>query len=120
MLSNSIARLWSAGTVYSGSTITLDGPMDWSSWGDAGDITFNSAVVLHGIVHVIIGDHNMIYTNVISGSGGLFLDFWNHAMVLSAVNTYTGPTIINGNGPQIALTGNGSIFEQLADFLRRQ
>jgi hypothetical protein len=106
MLSNSIARLWSAGTVYNGSTITLDA-MDWSSWGDAGDITLDSAVALKGIVHIIIGDHNMVYTNVISGSGGLFLDYWNHAMVLSAVNTYTGPTIINQ--PQIVLTGNGSI-----------
>ena len=107
MRSNSIARLWSAGTVYNGSTITLDA-MDWSSWGDPGDITFDSAVVLNGIVHVIIGDHNMVYTNSISGSGGLFLDYWNHAMILSASNTYSGPTVIN-NGLQVNLTGNGSI-----------
>ena len=109
MHSNSIARLWSAGTVYSGNTITLDA-MDWSTWGDPGDITFDSAVVLNGIVHVIIGDHNTIYTNVISGSGGLFLDFWNHAMVLSASNTYSGPTIIN-DGLQVTLTGSGSISD---------
>jgi len=108
MLSNSIARLWSAGSVYSGSTITLDGPMDWSTWGDSSSaITINSAVVLNGIVRIIIGDHNTVYTNVISGSGGLFLHFWNSAMILSASNTYAGPTIIDG--PQIALTGNGSI-----------
>ena len=110
MLSNSIARLWSAGSVYSGSTITLDA-MDWSSWGDAGDITIDSAVVLNGVAHIIIGDHNLVYTNVISGPGGLFLDYWNHAMVLSAANTYTGPTIINANGPQLLLTGNGSIAQ---------
>jgi autotransporter-associated beta strand protein len=108
MRSNSIARLWSAGTVYNGSTITLDGPLDWSSWGDPGDITFNSAVVLNGLVHIIIGDHNMIYTNVLSGPGGLFLDYWNHAMILSASNTYSGPTIIN-DGLQVNLIGNGSI-----------
>ena len=107
MRSNSIARLWSAGTVYNGSTITLDA-MDWSSWGDPGDITFDSAVVLNGMVHIIIGDHNMVYTNVISGSGGLFLDYWNHAMILSASNTYSGSTVIN-NGLQVNLTGNGSI-----------
>jgi hypothetical protein len=82
--------------------------MDWSSWGDAGDITIDSAVVLNGIVHIIIGNHNMVYTNVISGSGGLFLDFWDHAMVMSASNTYTGPTTIN-DGLQVNLTGNGSI-----------
>ena len=108
MCSNSIARLWSAGTVYNGTTITLDGPLDWSSWGDPGDITFNSSVVLNGMVHIIIGDHNMIYTNVLSGPGGMFLDFWNHAMILSASNTYNGPTIIN-DGLQVTLTGNGSI-----------
>jgi len=110
MLTNSIARLWSAGTVYSGSTITLDGPMDWSTWGDPGDITIDSSVVLNGIVHVIIGDHNIVYTNVISGSGGYVMDFWNHAMILSADNTYTGPTIIN-DGLTLNLTGNGSISQ---------
>jgi autotransporter-associated beta strand protein len=110
MCSNSIARLWSANSVYNGSTITLDGQMDWSSWGDPGDITFDGTVVLNGLVHVIIGDHNMDYTNVISGSGGLFLDVWNHAMILSASNTYSGPTIIN-NGIQMNLIGNGSISQ---------
>jgi autotransporter-associated beta strand protein len=110
MLTNSIARLWSAGTIYSGTTITLDGPMDWSTWGDPGDITIDSSVVLNGIVHVIIGDHNIVYTNVISGSGGYIIDFWNHAMILSAVNTYTGPTVIN-DGLTLNLTGNGSISQ---------
>jgi hypothetical protein len=38
----------------------------------------------------------------------MFLDFWNHAMILSASNTYSGPTIIN-DGLQVTLAGNGSI-----------
>src|SRR5439155_11053410 len=33
---------------------------------------------------------------------------WNHQLVFSASNTYAGPTVI-GDGPQVALTGNGSI-----------
>jgi hypothetical protein len=90
--------------------------LDWSSWGDPGDITFNSSVVLNGMVHIIIGDHNMIYTNVLSGPGGLFLDFWNHAMILSASNTYSGPTIIN-DGLQVNLIGNGSIAGSSLIFL---
>jgi len=36
------------------------------------------------------------------------MDGWNHQMILSASNIYSGPTII-GDGPQVALTGNGSI-----------
>jgi len=50
----------------------------------------------------------MVYTNLISGVGGFVADAWNHQLVFSASNTYAGPTII-GDGPQVSLTGNGSI-----------
>jgi len=48
---------------------------------------------------------------VISGAGGFVEDVYNHAMILSAANTYTGPTVIgsDGNTPEVNLTGNGSI-----------
>lgn len=103
-----VANLWSAPSPFNGSNLILDEGAMWYSWGNSGDESINSAVTLNGVAHIAIGDHNMIYTNRISGPGGLLLDFWNHAMILSATNTYSGPTIIN-NGPQIALTGNGCI-----------
>ncbi|MEI9961027.1 MAG: hypothetical protein WDM76_07790 [Limisphaerales bacterium] len=68
----------------------------------------NSSIILNGVAHFALGDHNTIYTNLVSGPGGFVLDYWNHAVIFSAANTYSGPTIIN-NGPQVALTGNGSI-----------
>jgi hypothetical protein len=71
----------------------------------------NSAVILNGVVHFVIGDHTMAYTNVISGPGGFVEDYYNNNMLFSASNTYSGPTIIGsiGNKPEVALTGNGSI-----------
>ncbi|SPE58779.1 hypothetical protein SBV1_2830011 [Verrucomicrobia bacterium] len=53
----------------------------------------------------------MIYSNVISGPGGFVLDYYNNEMVMSASNTYSGPTIVgsSGNTPEVALAGNGSI-----------
>ena len=48
---------------------------------------------------------------MISGTGGFVLDYYNHAMVLSASNTYSGPTSIgsDGNSVEVSLVGNGSI-----------
>ena len=63
------------------------------------------------MAHIVNGDHFKIYTNIISGPGGFVMDYWNNGMVFSAVDTYTGPTIIgsSGNSPEVVLTGNGSI-----------
>jgi fibronectin-binding autotransporter adhesin len=107
------ALLWSAGTSYSGTSITLEDQANWESWGDPGDININSGVILNGVAHFVLGDHNVDYTNVISGSGGFVLSYWNHAIILSASNTYSGPTIIgsDGNNPEVMLTGNGSISQ---------
>jgi autotransporter-associated beta strand protein len=50
-------------------------------------------------------------TNVLSGPGGFLMEYWNHQVILTASNTYTGPTIINqgGNTMSVALSGDGSI-----------
>jgi autotransporter-associated beta strand protein len=101
--------LWaSPSPVITGSTVTLEENAQWDSWGDSTDEPINSAFVLNGVARFLIGDHNMFYTNLISGPGGFVADSWNHQIVLSASNTYAGPTVI-GNGPQVALTGDGSI-----------
>lgn len=105
---NGRVNLWTAPAPIVGSNLILDEGALWYAWSGSGPQTYGCAVTLNGVAHLLIGDHNRIYTNVISGPGGLLIENWNSQMVLSAVNTYSGPTII-ANGPQIALTGTGSI-----------
>jgi autotransporter-associated beta strand protein len=101
--SQSIANL-------TGSTITFENGGQFVSYSFSANQAVDSAIVLNGTALLTIGDHNIIYTNVISGPGGMVIEQYNHEMVFSAANTYTGPTIIN-SGPEIALTGSGSISQ---------
>jgi hypothetical protein len=106
-----IVYLWSAPSAFNGSNIILDDSAQWISSGATNDEPINSVITLNGVAHFTLSDHNMDYTNAISGSGGFVLDQSDHAVVLSASNTYAGPTIIGSvtNSPEVALTGNGSI-----------
>jgi hypothetical protein len=107
--SNGRVDLWTAPAPFNGGSIILDEGALWYSWGgSSSDEPVNSAVTLNGVARFLVGDHNIIYTNPISGPGGFVADAWNHQLVFSAANTYAGPTII-GDGPQVALSGNGSI-----------
>ena len=96
---------------FNGSSITFEDGVVWLTYGNTNNEVFNSAIILNGVAHFRIGDHNLIFTNVLSGAGGFLMEYWNHQMILSASNTYTGPTIINqgGNSLSVALSGNGSI-----------
>ena len=108
---SSVAHLTAPAGFY-GSSIVMEGGSTFKSYGNSGQTTpVDSAITLNGVVHFVIGDHYMDYTNVISGVGGFVEDYYNNEMVFSASNTYSGPTIIgsSGNTPQVALTGNGSI-----------
>jgi len=117
---NGSIHLLSGGQIYHytapagfyGSNIILEDGAQLISYGNTGATTpINSAITLNGVAHFVIGDHNMVYTNLISGTGGFVADYWNHQMVLSASNTYSGPTVISssGNSIAVALNGNGSI-----------
>ena len=81
------------------------------TYGGSGDQLISAAITLNGVAHFVIGDYNRTYTNLISGAGGFVSDVYNHTMILSAANTYSGPTIIGSSGiiPALALTNNGSI-----------
>jgi autotransporter-associated beta strand protein len=97
---------------FYGSNIILENNSSFISYYNTGDTTpVDSAITLNGVAHFVIGDHDMVYTNLISGPGGFVEDYYNNDMVFSASNTYSGPTIIGsaGNTPEVALTGNGSI-----------
>jgi autotransporter-associated beta strand protein len=69
-----------------------------------GTVTFN------GLAHISIGDSPITFTNVISGPGGFYWDSYNHPLIFTANNTYTGPSII-GDGLSLTLTGNGAISQ---------
>lgn len=100
-----------SGWTFNGSSITFADGVTWLTYGNSGNEPINSAIVLNGIAHIRLGDHNLLFTNVISGPGGFLSEYWNHAMIFAAANTYTGPSIINqgGNSLYVALTNNGSI-----------
>lgn len=100
--------LWTAPAAFNGSNIIFEDNALWSSTGGSGDEPINSAITFNGVAHFQVGDNNRIYTNLLNGPGGFVMDVYNHQLILSCSNTYAGPTVI-GAGPQVALTGNGSI-----------
>lgn len=99
---------WSGPAAINGTSATLEDNAQWYAWGGSGDEPVNCAMILNGVAHFLVGDNSRIYTNVFSGPGGFVMDGWNHQLIMSASNTYSGPTVI-GDGPQVALTGNGAI-----------
>jgi hypothetical protein len=50
---------------------------------------------------------------VISGPGGFVMDYYDHGMIFTAANTYSGPTILSsdGNSTALYLATNGSISD---------
>jgi autotransporter-associated beta strand protein len=108
ILAGGTANLMSAPGAFTGLDIVLEGGSAWQCYGGSADESIDSAITLNGVVHFVIEYYNRDYTNVISGPGGFVSDVYNHASVFSASNTYSGPTVI-GSGPQVNLTGNGSI-----------
>ncbi len=113
-LSGSTVNIYTAPAAFNGSSLILEDNAAWISYYNTGATTpVNSAVTLNGIAHFVIGDHYMVYTNVISGPGGFVLDYYNNELVMAASNTYAGPTIIGsaGNSPAVGLIGNGSMSQ---------
>jgi autotransporter-associated beta strand protein len=111
-LSGSTVYIYTAPAAFNGQSLVFENGAQWVSYYNSGANTpINSAVTFNGVAHFVIGDHYMIYTNLVSGPGGFVLDYYNNEMVFSASNTYSGPSIIGspGNSPALALTGNGSI-----------
>ncbi len=113
-LAGATVNIYTAPAAFTGSNLILENGAAWISYYNTGATTpINSAVTLNGVAHFVIGDHYMVYTNLISGPGGFVLDYYNNELVMAASNTYTGPTIIGsgGNSPAVGLSGNGSISQ---------
>ena len=110
LLSGSILQTAQAVANFTGSTITFENGAQFISSSFTGNQSVNNAIVLNGNALLSLGGHNISYTNTISGFGGFLIQQSDHEMILSASNTYIGPTII-GAGPELALAGNGSISQ---------
>jgi len=107
ILSGAQLVIYSDGPLY-GRNLIFENGTEWDDYGGSTDEPINNAITLNGLIRLVIGDHNMIFTNLISGVGGFVSDAYNHQLVFSASNTYSGPTVL-ADGPAVALTGNGSI-----------
>lgn len=113
LANNASLQVLSQNVTLGGSNLILANGASLQTYYNSGTNFVDNAVTLNGVAHLVVGDHNENFTNVISGPGGFVLDYYNHAMVLSASNTYSGPTVIgsDGSNPEVALTGNGSISQ---------
>lgn len=113
LLSGSVVYVYNPNVNLTGSTLAFEDNSSLQTFYNSGTNYVTSAVMFNGVAHLVLGDHWMVYTNVLSGPGGFVLDYYNNPMVLEAANTYTGPTIIgsSGNSPLVALAGNGSISQ---------
>jgi autotransporter-associated beta strand protein len=111
ILSGGVIYAEDPGITFNGSNLIFENDSSLQTYYNAGTNDINNAVTFNGVAHLVIGDHSVVYTNLLSGPGGFVLDYYNHNMILSASNTYSGPTVIgsSGNTPEVALIGNGSI-----------
>ena len=103
--------LYGAGIAMTGNNLILEDRATIQTYYNSGDNPISNQVTLNGVAHLVLGNHTESFNNIMSGAGGFVLDYYDHSVVLSASNTYSGPTIIgsSGNTPQVALSGNGSI-----------
>jgi hypothetical protein len=97
-----------SGIQYFGGNATFEDGSQFTIYGGGGNQTIGGSIVLNGNVHFVFGDANSYITNPITGSGGFVWDAYNHLIVFTAANTYTGPTVIGG-GLTLALANLGSI-----------
>jgi hypothetical protein len=98
-----------AGTTSFNGDVTLENGGNFDAFSSSSGIyKVSGPVTLNGVAHILVGQTNLIFTNVISGTGGFVFDAYDHEILLGASNTYTGPTVIGG-ALTLGLTNNGSI-----------
>jgi autotransporter-associated beta strand protein len=100
-------------------SLILDTGVTWYFFnvngGSETGVNLGGKVTFNGVTHLSIGDGNVTLTNVINGPGGFVWDSYNHLLVFTAANIYSGPTVI-GSGLTLALEGNGSIAQSALIF----
>ena len=88
--------------------VTLEDTARFVAIFGSGDLPMNGVYTLNGVAHLQVGDANLVFNNVIAGTGGFVWDAYNHQVVFNAANTYSGPTIMT-QGLTVALRGSGSM-----------
>ena len=77
--------------------------------GSGSGVAIAGTVTLNGLANFQIGNAPVTFSNVISGTGGFYLNqYGGYPLVFTAANTYQGITDIR-SGLALALVGNGSI-----------
>jgi hypothetical protein len=108
VLTNGAMQLLTAFASFNGN-LTLENGANFNAFfSGSGNYTVTGPVTLNGVAHIGLGESNLVFANVISGTGGILFDYYNHEVFLQASNTYSSPTVIGG-GLTLGLTGNGSI-----------
>jgi hypothetical protein len=98
-----------AGTTSFNGNVTLENGGNFNAFSSSsGNYNVSGPVTLNGVAHILVGESNLFFNNVISGPGGFVFDAYNHEILLGASNTYSGPTVIGG-ALTLGLTNNGSI-----------
>jgi hypothetical protein len=108
VLTNGAMQLLTGFANFNGN-ITLENGANFNAfYSGSGNYTVTGPVTLNGVAHIGLGESNFVFANVISGTGGILFDYYNHEVILQASNLYSGPTVIGG-GLTLGLTGSGSI-----------
>ena len=108
VLTNGAMQLLTAFANFNGNMTLENGANFNAFFSGSGNYTVTGSVTLNGVAHIGLGESNLVFANVISGTGGILFDYYNHEVFFQASNTYSGPTDIGG-GLTLGLTGNGSI-----------
>jgi alpha-galactosidase len=110
VLSNGKMQILTSPNTFFNANVTLEDSSQLVCFYGSGSQMMNGTYALNGIVHLLVRDSTVMFTNIISGPGGFVWDAYNNQIVFTASNTYSGPTVIGG-GLTLALTGNGSISQ---------
>ncbi len=79
--------------------------------GSGSGVAIAGTVTLNGLANFQIGNAPVTFSNVISGTGGFYLNqYGGNPLVFAAANTYQGITDIR-SGMELELVGNGSISD---------
>lgn len=109
VLTNGLAQILTGFTTFNASFILENNATLKALYG-SGNQNLNGSLTLNGTAHIVLSGANFIFANVLGGPGGFVWDGSDHQMILQAVNSYTGPTVI-GSGLTLALNGNGSVSQ---------